>query len=61
MHVRIHNEFVAKMRLAGQKAEYIDPNIEKLHDSIRNSEDEDIRKIEQSTNDYLAQVREKHG
>ena len=61
LHVRVHNEFVSKMRLAGHKAEYIDPTIESLHDSVRDSEDIDIKSIEKSTNDYLAQVRAKHG
>ncbi|MGR3219399.1 MAG: hypothetical protein ACUZ8H_06215 [Candidatus Anammoxibacter sp.] len=49
------------MRFAGHKADYIDSNIEKLHDNIRDSDDTDIDKIEQSTNDYLAQVRAKYG
>ena len=52
------------MILAGRKShgmQYIDTEAEKLHDNIRDSEDEDISDIEESTNKYLAQVRAKHG
>lgn len=50
------------MRLAGHKADYIDPEREKLHEIIRNSEsDEDINDIEKMSNNYLAQVRARHG
>ena len=50
------------MRLAGHKADYIDPEREKLHESIRNDDaDEDISDIAEMSNNYLAQVREKYG
>ena len=41
--------------------QYIDKEAEKLRDSIRDSEDGDIKDIEESTNKYLEQVRVKYG
>ena len=51
------------MILAGRKTnmQYIDTEVEKMHDEGRESEDQDIKDIEESTNKYLAKVRAKHG
>ncbi|MGR3219270.1 MAG: hypothetical protein ACUZ8H_05550 [Candidatus Anammoxibacter sp.] len=50
------------MRLAGHKADYINPEREKLHESIRDSHnDEDIKDIEKMSNKYLEEVRSKYG
>ena len=59
----MHNKLVSNMILAGRKTnmQYIDTEVEKLHDEVRESEDQDIKDIEESTNKYLAQVRAKHG
>ena len=65
LQIRLHNDLVSKMILSGRKPghgmQYIDTEAENLHDDIRESDDEDISDIEESTNKYLAQVRAKHG
>ena len=64
LQIRLHNGLVSKMILAGRKThgmQYIDTEAEKLRDSIKDSNDEDIKDIEESTNKYLEQVRLKYG
>lgn len=59
LHIRLHNDFVTKMRLAGHKGDYISGNVEKLQNEAI-AQDIDMDALERSTNDYLAQVRAKH-
>ena len=64
LQIRLHNDLVSKMVLAGKKShgmQYIDTEAEKLRDSIKDSKNEDISDIEESTNKYLAQVRARYG
>ncbi len=63
LQIRLHNKLVSSTILAGRTTsmQYIDTEVEKLHDEVRESEDQDIKDIEESTNKYLEQVRAKHG
>ena len=65
MNVRVHNDLVMQMRLAGkgEKMEFIDPERIKAEENILNDDeiDDNIEGLEKSTNEYLAQVRAKHG